>query len=150
VHRLHTAGINVAIGTDGAASNNNLDLMEEMRTAALLGKAVAEDASACDAKYMLEMATINAAKAMGCADDLGSLEIGKLADITALEISGPEAFPLYHPLSWLIYAASSRQVSHVWVAGKALLTEGQHNTLDVPAIYAKAQDWATKIRNSLT
>jgi 5-methylthioadenosine/S-adenosylhomocysteine deaminase len=148
IEKLSTAGVNVALGTDGAASNNDLNIVGEMRTAALLGKAVAEDASACSAEQVLAMATINAAKALGWDQKIGSLEIGKQADIAAFDLSGLEATPLYNPVSWLVYAASGREVSHLWVAGRALLQDGELQTLDQQDIALRTDYWAKKIRSS--
>jgi len=148
IEKLSTAGINVALGTEGAASNNDLNIVGEMRSAALLGKAVAEDASACSAEQVLAMATINAAKALGWDQQIGSLEIGKQADIAAFDLSGLEATPLYNPVSWLVYAASGREVSHLWVAGRALLQDGELQTLDRQHIALRTDYWAKKIRSS--
>ncbi|MFI3135392.1 MAG: TRZ/ATZ family hydrolase, partial [Methylococcales bacterium] len=115
------AGINVALGTDGAASNNDLDMFGEMRTAALLGKAVSGDATAISATVALQMATINGAKALGLDEVCGSLRIGKAADVIAIDLSYLETQPLYCPVSQIVYAASRQQVSDVWVAGQRLL-----------------------------
>lgn len=146
--KLTSAGVNVALGTDGAASNNDLNMVGEMRTAALLGKAVADDASACSAEEVLAMATINAAKALGWDQQIGSLEVGKQADIAAFDLSDLEAAPLYNPISWLVYAASGREVSHLWVAGRALLQDRELTTLDQKDIALRTDYWAKKIRNS--
>ncbi|RRJ84222.1 TRZ/ATZ family hydrolase [Aestuariirhabdus litorea] len=143
--KLHGAGINVALGTDGAASNNRLDLLGEMRTAALLAKAVSHDASAIDAHSALEMATINGARALGIEEVTGSLEQGKAADIAAIDLSAIESQPLYNPLSQLVYATDPSQVSHVWVNGELLLSERKALTLDATRILSRAQSWADKI-----
>src|SRR5690606_19834090 len=105
VAKLIDAGINVAIGTDGAASNNDLDVMGEMRAAALLAKAVSNDAAAVPAHTALRMATLNGAKALGLEADIGSLEVGKAADITAIRLDDLETQPLYDPISNVVYAA---------------------------------------------
>lgn len=149
VQKLSDADVNIALGTDGAASNNDLSMAGEMRTAALLGKAVADDASACSAEQVLAMATINAARALGWEQQIGSLEIGKQADIVALDLSGLEAAPLYNPISWLVYAASGREVTHVWVAGRALLKNRELETLDQHDIRLRTDYWAKKIRSPL-
>ena len=146
VHKLLAAGINVAIGTDGAASNNDLDMFAEMRAAALLAKAVAGDASALPAHRALRMATLNGAAALGLAEETGSLTAGKAADITAVHLGALETQPLYHPISQLVYAAGRRQVSDVWVAGQHLVKEGVLTTLDEQDILAKARAWQQKIR----
>lgn len=144
-YKLHQTGINIAIGTDGAASNNDLDMLAEMRTAALLAKAVAGNASAMPAEDVLRMATINAATALGLDAEIGSLEIGKSADMTAIDLSGIENQPVYHPVSQLIYSAGRENVSNVWVAGNHLLKDRELTTLDEKAILQKAADWQKRI-----
>jgi 5-methylthioadenosine/S-adenosylhomocysteine deaminase len=145
VAKLVNAGVNVAIGTDGAASNNDLDVMGEMRMAALLAKAVSGDASAIPAHTALRMATLNGAKALGLDGEIGSLEIGKSADITAIRLDGIETQPLFHPISDLVYAASRHQVSDVWVAGRRLLKQRELTTLDAGDIRHKAAAWREKL-----
>jgi 5-methylthioadenosine/S-adenosylhomocysteine deaminase len=145
VDKLVKAGVNVAIGTDGAASNNDLDVMGEMRMAALLGKAVAGDASAIPARMALRMATLNGAKALGLEAETGSLEPGKWADVIAIRLDGIETQPLYDPVSDLVYAASRHQVSDVWVAGRRLLRDRQLTTLDIAEISQKASAWREKL-----
>ena len=145
VARLVAAGVNVAIGTDGAASNNDLDVMGEMRMAALLAKAVSGDASAIPAKTALRMATLNGARALGLESEIGSLERGKRADITAVRLDGIETQPLFDPISDLVYAASRHQVSDVWVEGRRLLRDRQLTTLDIDEIRQKAADWRQKL-----
>jgi 5-methylthioadenosine/S-adenosylhomocysteine deaminase len=146
VHKLLQAGVNVAIGTDGAASNNDLDMFAEMRSAALLAKAVAGDASALPAHLALRMATLNGAAALGLAEETGSLVTGKAADIAAVHLGAIETQPLYHPISQLVYAAGSRRVSDVWVAGQHLVKEGVLTSLDEQEILAKARAWQRKIK----
>jgi len=146
VHRLASAGVNVALGTDGAASNNDLDMFGEMRTAALLAKAVAEDASALPAQDALRMATINGAKALGMDDTIGSLEIGKSADIVSIDINSIETQPIYHIISQLVYSTTRNQVDHVWVAGKQLLKNKALTTIDHDEVIAKAIEWQEKIK----
>ena len=146
-HELHQAGINVSLGTDGAASNNDLDMIAEMRTAALLAKAVAKNASAIPAEQALRMATINGAKALGLDDEIGSLEVGKSADITAIDLGGIENQPVYCPVSQLVYSAGRENVTNVWVAGNHLLKDRELTTLDEKAILAKAAEWRAKIAN---
>lgn len=146
VDQLQQANINVALGTDGAASNNDLDMIAEMRTAALLAKAVANNASALPAEDILRMATINGAKAMGLDAEIGSLEVGKSADITAIDLSGIENQPVYNPISQLVYSAGRENVSNVWVAGNHLLKDRELTTLDEKAILEKAVHWQKKIK----
>ena len=145
IAELTQAGVNVALGTDGNASNNDLDMLGEMHTAALLAKAVAHDASAIPASQALRMATINGAKALGLDKIVGSLEVGKAADIIAVDLGGLDSQPLYDPVSHLVYCTTRQQVTHVWVAGKLLLNNRQLTTLDERALIAKAHAWQTKI-----
>ena len=145
--RLDAAGVNVALGTDGAASNNDLDLFGEMRTAALLGKAVAGNAAALPAHRVLRMATLNGARALGLDRETGSLETGKWADITAVDLGAVEAQPVYHPISQLVYATGRHQVTDVWVAGQRLLAQRSLTTLDVDAIMHRARLWRDRIEN---
>lgn len=145
IAKLTAAGVNVALGTDGNASNNDLDMFGEMRTAALLAKAVAQDASVIPAAQVLRMATINGARALGLDSEIGSLEVGKSADMIAVDLGTLEASPLYDPVSHLVYCTSREQVTHAWVAGKALLENRQLTTLDSSAIIAKARHWQQKI-----
>jgi 5-methylthioadenosine/S-adenosylhomocysteine deaminase len=142
---LRQAGVNVALGTDGAASNNDLDLLSEGQTAALLGKGVSGDAQAVDAFEVVEMLTINGAKALCLEDRIGSIEVGKQADLCALDLSSPETQPLHHVASQLIYAASSRQVSDVWVAGRRVLEAGRLVTIDLGAVVDSAKVWQAKL-----
>ena len=145
VGKLIDAGVNVALGTDGAASNNDLDLFGELKTAALLAKAVADDASVLDAHAALRMATINGAKALGWDDQIGSLEAGKSADMIAVEISSLSQKPLYNPASQLVYSNAGSQVTHSWVAGKALLRERNLVTLDEDNLIRRADAWRNQI-----
>ncbi|MFL0798317.1 MAG: TRZ/ATZ family hydrolase [Cellvibrionaceae bacterium] len=145
VQKLTSAGINVAIGTDGAASNNGLDLLAETRLAALLAKAVSENASALDAHSALRMATYNGAKALGLEDQIGSLEPGKFADMISVDLSDLPQQPLYNPVSQLIYTQTGPCVNHVWVGGKKLLDNGKLTTLNEAEIITKARHWAEQI-----
>ena len=145
VERLWEAGINVAIGTDGAASNNDLDLLGETRTAALLAKAVAGSATALSAHRALRMATLNGARALGLDEHIGSLEIGKLADMVAFDLSRLAQQPIYDPVSQLIYSSGRDCVRHVWVGGKQLLDNRQLTRLDEERLIATAQEWGKKI-----
>ncbi|TAN48361.1 MAG: TRZ/ATZ family hydrolase [Methylococcaceae bacterium] len=143
--KLLAAGVNVALGTDGAASNNDLDMFGEMRTAALLAKGVASDAAAVPAHTALRMATLNGARALGLEREIGSLEAGKSADLIAVSLDELETRPLFDPVSHLVYAASRRQVSDAWVAGKRLLRQRQLTTLDIDGILARADHWQAKL-----
>ena len=145
VEQLWQAGVNVAIGTDGAASNNDLDLLGETRTAALLAKAVSSNASALSAHAALRMATLNGARALGLDEQTGSLELGKLADIAAFDLSGLAQQPVYDPVSQLIYAGGRHCTKHLWVGGKQLLDDGQLTRLDEQRIAANARNWGERI-----
>jgi 5-methylthioadenosine/S-adenosylhomocysteine deaminase len=145
VASLAEQGVNVALGTDSAASNNNLDLLAESRTAALLAKGHAADPCVVDAFQALEMLTINAAQALGDSDRLGSVEVGKLADLCAVRMDSLQTTPMFDVVSHLIYAASSQQVSHVWVGGRMLLQDGQFLYLDTDEIIGRARSWARRI-----
>ena len=145
VGKLIEAGANVALGTDGAASNNDLDMFGEMRSAALLAKALTEDAQTLPAYTALRMATINGAKALQLEDDIGSLECGKSADVIAIDIDHFNTRPLYDPISQLVYACASRQVTDSWINGQHVLKEGSLTTIDRHQIMQKTQYWHEKI-----
>lgn len=146
VHELMEKNINVALGTDGAASNNDLDMQGEMRTAALLAKGVAKNASALPAIEAIKMATINGAKALGKDNDIGSLKIGKQADIISFDFNHVSCTPIYDPISHLVYSASRSQIDHVWVAGKLQMQNKQLCHFNTTQLLELAQTWASKIR----
>ena len=148
VAKLLDAGVNVALGTDGCASNNDLDMFSEMRCAALLAKIVAADASALPAPQALELATINAARALGLDAVIGSLETGKYADITAVNLDRLNTIPLYNPVSQLVYAAQASQVSHVWCGGRLIFEEGELKTMDRDLIRESVMAWQQKIEQA--
>jgi 5-methylthioadenosine/S-adenosylhomocysteine deaminase len=139
------AGMNVGLGTDGAASNNRLRMFEEMRLAALLAKGQTGRADVLPAWQALEMATLNGAKALGLDSVIGSLLPGKAADITAVDFSSLELAPCYDPVSHLVYAAGREHVSHVWVNGKILLDRGELTTLDGEELLRRAGFWREQI-----
>ena len=147
LQKLLEHGVNVGIGTDGAASNNDLDMFGEMRTAALLAKGVSGDACAAPAGDILHMATRGAAKALGKEEQLGSLEPGKAADIVALNLGGTVNQPIYDLVSQIIYAGHRDQVRQVWVAGKQVVADGQLALLDESNIKMSARQWREKIGN---
>jgi len=147
VGKLLTAGVNVALGTDGAASNNDLDMLGEMRTAALLAKAVSQNASTLPAHDVLRMATLNGARALGLDSTIGSLDAGKWADVTAVNLNDIETQPLYDPVSQLVYAAGREQVTDVWVAGQHLLKDRSLTTLDRDDILGRAKQWQQRIQD---
>ncbi len=149
VTELLSNGINVAIGTDGAASNNDLDMLGEMRSAALLAKGISQDATALPAHTALKMATLNGARALGLEQHIGSLVVGKAADIVAIDMQHVSCQPVYNPVSQLVYACPAQQVSDVWIAGRRVLRNHRLMTLDENNILSKAASWRDKIQQSL-
>ncbi|WP_287598478.1 TRZ/ATZ family hydrolase [Thermomonas sp.] len=142
---LLKAGVNLAIGTDGCASNNDLDMFGETRTAALLGKAVANDAAGFSAFEALHAATLGGAKALGFDARIGSIEIGKRADLVCVDLSQLETQPLHHVVSQLVYATGRQQVSDVWIDGVPKLRQRVLVDMDVDAIVANARQWRQRI-----
>lgn len=143
-------GINIGLGTDGAASNNRLDLFSEMRLAALLAKGQSGDATAVSAHQALEMATINGARALGLDDKIGSVEIGKLADLTAVKLTNIETQPCFDPISHLVYVAGREHVSHVWVNGDLKFHrpnggEGAYQNVEPQELIGIIARWQTKL-----
>src|SRR5688572_25493230 len=145
VAAMRSRGIDVGVGTDGAASNNRLDVMTEMRTAALLAKGASGDASIVDAHAALEMATLAGARALGLGAEIGSIEPGKSADLAAIDLASTETLPCFDPVSHLVYAAGREHVSHVWVAGTLRLEERRLATLDERDLHEKAVWWQSRI-----
>ncbi|MGQ0547478.1 MAG: TRZ/ATZ family hydrolase [Betaproteobacteria bacterium] len=143
---LLTAGVNISIGTDGAASNNRLDMFQEMRTAALLAKAVARDAEALPAHAALEAATLGGARALGIDATAGSIVPGKAADLAAVDLRAPELEPCYDVISHLVYAAGRENVSHVWVAGELLMRERELLNPALQALQSRAQVWQNALK----
>ena len=146
ISALNTIGVNISIGTDGAASNNALDMFSEIKQTALLAKAVAQDASSVPAHTALEMATINAAKALGLDHMIGSIEVGKMADMIAVNFDEIETQPCYDTISQLVYATGRDKVTDVWVAGRQLMKERQLTTMNTTKIIKDVQHWGNKIR----
>jgi 5-methylthioadenosine/S-adenosylhomocysteine deaminase len=146
VEKLRRAGVNVALGTDGAASNNDLDMQGEMKTAALLAKAVASDASALPAAAALEMATLAGARALGIDSQTGSLVIGKQADMIAIDLGALETQPLFDPVAQIVYSASRAQITHTFVAGRALMEDRALTTLNEARVLRDARAWGDRIR----
>lgn len=144
---LQRAGVNLAIGTDGCASNNDLDMFSENRTAAILAKAVANDATALDAASTLRAATLGGARALGFGETIGSIEPGKQADLICVDLSALETQPLHNVLSQLVYATGRQQVSDVWIAGQPKLSQRVLVDMDVDALVANAREWRERIRS---
>ena len=147
VAKLLANGVNVALGTDSAASNNNLNMFSEMQFAALLGKITSADAAALPASEALAMATIRGARALGIEDRVGSLELGKAADIIAVDFSQPEFQPVYNPISQMVYASNGSQVTHSWINGQMVLGERELLQIDQRALATRIQDWQQRINN---
>ncbi len=148
VSALLAAKVNIGLGTDGAASNNRLDLLAEIRLAALLAKGASGDATALPAWQALELATLGSARALGLDDTIGTLAAGKYADITAVNLSAIELAPCYDPLSHLVYAAGREHVSHVWINGELMLDNGTLTTIDIQEVQARAALWHERIKPS--
>lgn len=139
------AGITVGVGTDGAASNNTLDMLSETRTAALLAKVSADNAAALSAMDALRLATIDGATALGLEKEIGSIESGKWADLSCINLGQLNSQPVYDPVSQLVYTARADQVSDVWVAGRHLLDHGQLTHMNTDSIYSRANEWRQRI-----
>ena len=146
VQALLGKGVNVALGTDGAASNNRLDMFQEMRTAALLAKAVGDDAVAMPAHAALRAATLGGAKALGLEKITGSIEPGKAADLVALDFSAPELQPCYDVLSHLVYVAGRENVTHVWVGGRLLMHEREFDNPALQRLEGRSRLWQNAIK----
>ncbi|MGB6066775.1 MAG: amidohydrolase [Desulfomonilaceae bacterium] len=149
VNDLLARGVTVAVGTDGPASNNNLDILEEMRSASLMAKLVTGDPQALDARTVLRMATIDGAKALGMEDRIGSLAPGKLADVTVIHLNRPHLTPLYDAISHLVYAARGSDVRHVMVDGRLVVRDGRITTVDERDLLKQARSIAANIRKDL-
>lgn len=142
---LLAKGVNIGLGTDGPASHNRLDLWQEMRLAALLAKGSSARPEVLPAHTALRMATLDAARALGLDDQIGSLEVGKQADCVAVDLSAPHTQPCYDPISQLVYCASSADVTHVWVAGREVVRDRQCQTLDPAEVLARARHWHDRL-----
>ncbi|MBB5322850.1 TRZ/ATZ family hydrolase [Marinobacter oulmenensis] len=145
VQTLKDQGLNITIGTDGAASNNDLDLFGELKTAAMIGKVIADDAAALSAHQALAMATLNGARALGMEHELGSLVPGKLADLIAVDLSDPFLQPVYDPASHLVYSNHGRAVTHSWIHGIPQLQDGRLTRIDMPDLMLRVSEWRNQI-----
>ena len=148
VSKLQSAGVNMALGTDGAASNNDSDMLGEMRSAALLGKAVAEDPAALPAEDVLAMATINGARALGLEAETGSLLPGKWADLAAIRLDDVATTPVHNPISQIVYAAGRDQVNHVWVGGRRTVADGRLVEADESELRGRVDAWKEAIHRA--
>lgn len=148
VARYRDAGLNVALGTDGAASNNMLDMFSEMRTAALLAKGCAGDAATVSAADALHMATLGGARALGIEARAGSIEAGKWADLACVDLGALNSQPLYDVTSQLVYAVRADQVADVWIAGRHQLEGGRFTNIDTDALLARSNEWRDRIADS--
>ncbi len=146
ITKMMDAGINVAIGTDSAASNNDLDMFGELRLSTFAAKVESQNPTTQPAAIALQMATLNGAKALGLDHKIGSLKPGKAADIIAIDLASYLTQPIYNPISHLAYAANRLQVSDVWIAGQRLLEKGKLTQLDINTTLAQTHSWADKIR----
>jgi 5-methylthioadenosine/S-adenosylhomocysteine deaminase len=145
VARLLGHGIRVALGTDGAASNNDLDLLAEARIAGLVSAGVGATPGALVASDLLRMATLEGARTLGLGESTGSLVPGKWADLCCIDLRVPRSWPVHDVATAVIYAASSQQVTDTWVAGRRLLAEGRLRTIDESAALARAEEWSARI-----
>ena len=146
IEQLRRAGANLCLGTDGAASNNRLDLLQEMRTAALLAKALARDAQALPAHAALRAATLGGAQALGIDAVCGSIKPGKAGDLVALAIRAPELAPCYDVVSHLVYAAGREHVTHVWVNGEARVVDGALQPQALRGLEKRWQLWQNALK----
>lgn len=143
---LQRAKVNVGVGTDGAASNNRLDLLGELRLAALVSKAISGDARTLDAHAAIRMATLNGAKALGLDNNIGTLERGKYADMIAVNLADSvELAPCYDPVSHLVYVAGREHVTNVWVQGRHVVADRQLTSCDKERMLARARSWQRQI-----
>lgn len=147
VIKMMDAGINVSIGTDGAASNNDLDMIQEMNSIALVHKALNHDATALSAETVIKMATVNGAKTLGM-NRTGELKRGNQADFIVVSFDEPHMTPVFNPLSHLVYSANSSDVTAVYVDGQCLMKDRKLTTLDEEKVKDDARRWAQKIKDS--
>lgn len=149
INAMQKQGINIGLGTDGAASNNRLDMFQEMRLASLLAKGVSGDAESIPAWEALRMATLHGATALGMEQEIGSIETGKLADLCAIHMDALELTPCFAPISHLLFCAGREQVSHVWIQGKCCVSNKCLVNIDEASLKNSARLWQNRIRSSL-
>lgn len=146
---LRKAGVPVGLGTDGAASNNDLDMFEAMRQAAFLHKHATGDPRALPASAVLRMATIEGARVLGMDREIGSLEVGKRADLLVVSMAAPRQTPLYDPISHLVYTTRGDDVRSAIVNGRVIMRDRRVETLDEAAVLGEARAWAGKVREAV-
>ncbi len=146
IAQLLVKNVNIGLGTDSAASNNRLDMFAEMRLSALLAKGISGDATVVPAHQAIAMATINAAKALGMDDKIGSIEVGKLADLTAVKLSNFAVAPYFDPISHLVYACGREHVSHTWVAGELRYCEGVFANIEPSELKEIIHTWQPQLQ----
>ena len=142
---MEQKGLNIALGTDGAASNNELDMLGEAKMASLLAKGSNRSATVLPAETCLEMATLNGARALGLEDEIGSLEVGKTADIVAIEMGRIDNLPVYNPLVQILYSGNKTQIANVWVSGRQLVKNRRLLTIDEDRLVEKSEKWKKRI-----
>jgi 5-methylthioadenosine/S-adenosylhomocysteine deaminase len=145
VARLLGRGVRVALGTDGAASNNDLDLLAEARIAGLLSSGVAATPGDLVAADLLRMATLEGARTLGLGEVTGSLEPGKWADLCCIDLRAARSWPVHDPVTAVIYAASAQQVTDTWVAGRHLLAQSHLRYIDESAVLERAEAWRERL-----
>jgi 5-methylthioadenosine/S-adenosylhomocysteine deaminase len=145
IAKMLASGINIGLGTDGVASNNRLDIFAEMRLTALLAKGATQDATIIPAEKALEMATINAAKALGLDESIGSIEVGKQADFAAVKLSDFDISPYYEPISHLVYACGREHVTHTWVSGQLRYNDKKYSHIDPVQLKQIISIWQPKL-----
>lgn len=149
VASMKARGANIAIATDTAASNNDLDLLDETRTAALLSRGLFPDAPPLSSHDWLTFATLGGARALGLSEAIGSLAPGKWADVCCIDLRRPHTQPVYDAAAQVVFAASRDQVRDVWVAGRALVRDGRLTAIDIENVLARAAQWRDRIAQPL-
>ncbi|MEO0579258.1 MAG: amidohydrolase family protein [Pseudomonadota bacterium] len=142
---LCDAGVNVGLGTDGAASNNDLDMLSEMHTASMLARLREADPLALTAHECLAMATLGGARTLGLAQDVGSIERGKYADLVAIAFDEPACWPVHDPVSQLVFAAARCDVADTWIAGQKRFSAGSYSRLDLNAVHSRTEEWRARL-----
>jgi len=148
VPALVAAGVRVGLGTDGAASNNTLNLLRDMQLAALLHKGTTGDPTVLPARAMIEMATVQGAKVLGLSNRIGTLTEGSEADLICVKVEGPHTAPMYDPFSHLVFAARATDVRHVVIRGRIIVRNRALQTLDLDRIEGQVRKFSETIRSN--